>query len=150
MAADEKYAPLLKRWEKLERNLSQAKADYESKLVEWTTAAAKAKAEGKQPPRRPSNLEELMRGNARPGNIYNGVLKPTIGYGIRGVIWYQGESNAGRAYQYRDLFPLMIKSCATNGAKVISRFTGSSLPISWPRRLNREKARGPNCARRRP
>ena len=51
-----------------------------------------------------------MRGNFRPGNIYNGVLKPTIGYGIRGVIWYQGESNAGRAYQYRDLFPLMIKS----------------------------------------
>jgi sialate O-acetylesterase len=52
----------------------------------------------------------LMAGNFRPGNIYNGVLKPTIGYGIRGAIWYQGESNAGRAYQYRDLFPLMIKS----------------------------------------
>ena len=51
-----------------------------------------------------------MSGNSRPGNIYNGVLKPTIGYGIRGAIWYQGESNAGRAYQYRDLFPLMIKS----------------------------------------
>ena len=46
----------------------------------------------------------------RPANIYNGVLKPTIGYGIRGAIWYQGESNAGRAYQYRDLFPLMIQS----------------------------------------
>ena len=52
----------------------------------------------------------MMSGNSRPGNIYNGVLKPTIGYGIRGVIWYQGESNAGKAYQYRDLFPLMIKS----------------------------------------
>jgi sialate O-acetylesterase len=51
-----------------------------------------------------------MHGNARPGNIYNGVLKPTIGYGIKGAIWYQGESNAGRAYQYRDLFPLMIQN----------------------------------------
>jgi sialate O-acetylesterase len=38
------------------------------------------------------------------------VLSPSIGYGIRGVIWYQGESNAGRAYQYRELFPFMIKS----------------------------------------
>ena len=56
------------------------------------------------------NLEGEMRGNHRPGNIYNGVLKPTIGYGIKGVVWYQGESNAGRAYQYRDLFPLMIQS----------------------------------------
>ena len=53
---------------------------------------------------------EPRRATARPGNIYNGVLKPTIGYGIKGAIWYQGESNAGRAYQYRDLFPLMIKS----------------------------------------
>jgi sialate O-acetylesterase len=53
---------------------------------------------------------DQLTGNARPGNIYNGTLNPTIGYGIKGVIWYQGESNAGRAYQYRDLFPLMIKN----------------------------------------
>jgi sialate O-acetylesterase len=52
----------------------------------------------------------LMNGNSRPGNIYNGVLTPSIGYGIRGAIWYQGESNASRAYQYRDLFPFMIKT----------------------------------------
>ena len=51
-----------------------------------------------------------LKGNSRPANIYNGALKPTIGYGIRGAIWYQGESNAGRAYQYRDLFPLMIQN----------------------------------------
>jgi sialate O-acetylesterase len=35
---------------------------------------------------------------------------PVLGYGIRGAIWYQGETNAGRAYQYRELFPLMITS----------------------------------------
>ena len=46
----------------------------------------------------------------RPANLFNGVLYPIIGYGIRGAIWYQGESNAGRAYQYRSLFPLMIKT----------------------------------------
>jgi sialate O-acetylesterase len=57
-----------------------------------------------------TGLQRLMTGNARPANIYNGVLKSHIGYGIRGAIWYQGESNAGRAYQYRDLFPLMIQN----------------------------------------
>ncbi len=57
-----------------------------------------------------AGLQNQMRGNARPGNIYNGVLSSHIGYGIRGAIWYQGESNAGRAYQYRDLFPLMIQN----------------------------------------
>ena len=51
-----------------------------------------------------------MNGNARPGNIHAGVLTPSIGYGIRGAIWYQGEANAGRAYQYRELFPFMIKT----------------------------------------
>jgi sialate O-acetylesterase len=110
LAADEKYGPLLKRWEQLEKNLPNAKAEYETKRAEWRKEADKAKAEGKRARRPPDNPDDQMRGNARPGNIYNGVLKPTIGYGIRGVIWYQGESNAGRAYQYRDLFPLMIKS----------------------------------------
>ena len=37
------------------------------------------------------------------------MLKPIIGYPIQGVIWYQGEANASRAYQYRELFPLMIQ-----------------------------------------
>ncbi len=41
--------------------------------------------------------------------LYNGMINPLIPYAIRGAIWYQGESNAGRAYQYRKLFPDMIK-----------------------------------------
>jgi sialate O-acetylesterase len=110
LAADEKYAPLLARWEEIEKNYPKAKAEYEAKQAERSAAAKKARAEGKQRPWRMPSPDELMSGNARPGNIYNGVLKPTIGYGMKGVIWYQGESNASRAYQYRDLFPLMIKS----------------------------------------
>ena len=41
--------------------------------------------------------------------LYNGMIHPLAGYAFQGVIWYQGESNADRAYQYRDLFPLMIR-----------------------------------------
>ena len=43
-----------------------------------------------------------------PGVLYNGMIAPVVPYGIKGAIWYQGESNAGRAYQYRDLLPAMI------------------------------------------
>ncbi len=107
LAADSKYAPLIQRWEEIEKDYPQAKAEYEAKAAARGEAA---KAKGKQAGGRPQNPDNQMRGNSRPGNIYNGVLKPTIGYGIRGAIWYQGESNAGRAYQYRDMFPLMIKS----------------------------------------
>ena len=41
--------------------------------------------------------------------LFNAMLNPLIPYAIAGTIWYQGESNAGRAYQYRKAFPLMIQ-----------------------------------------
>ncbi len=40
--------------------------------------------------------------------LYNAMLKPIVPFGIKGAIWYQGESNAAKAWQYRTLFPLMI------------------------------------------
>jgi sialate O-acetylesterase len=42
-------------------------------------------------------------------SLYNAMIHPLVPYGMRGVLWYQGESNAGRAYQYRSSFPLMIE-----------------------------------------
>lgn len=43
-----------------------------------------------------------------PSTLYNAMLAPFVPFAFKGAIWYQGESNAGRAYQYRTLFPLMI------------------------------------------
>ena len=37
------------------------------------------------------------------------MINPLVPYGIRGAIWYQGESNAGRAKQYQKVFPDLIK-----------------------------------------
>ena len=44
-----------------------------------------------------------------PTTLYNAMIAPLIPYAIKGAIWYQGESNTERAYQYRSLFPAMIK-----------------------------------------
>ncbi|MCM1150990.1 MAG: 9-O-acetylesterase [Alistipes sp.] len=41
--------------------------------------------------------------------LYNGMIAPLAGYGIKGAIWYQGENNASRAQSYRRLFPAMIR-----------------------------------------
>lgn len=40
--------------------------------------------------------------------IYNSMIAPIVHFAIKGVLWYQGESNAGRAYEYRKSFPLLI------------------------------------------
>jgi sialate O-acetylesterase len=44
----------------------------------------------------------------KPAELYNGMIAPLVNYTIRGALWYQGESNTGRGYQYRTLFPDMI------------------------------------------
>lgn len=92
------------------RDLLEKDPKYKDLLASWAEREQQYEKIKGEESKQSKGLEGLMRGNHRPGNIYNGVLKPTIGYGIRGAIWYQGESNAGRAYQYRDLFPLMIQS----------------------------------------
>jgi sialate O-acetylesterase len=52
--------------------------------------------------------------NDYPTLLFNGMLNPIIPYGIKGAIWYQGESNAGRAKQYQRVFPNMIKDWRTH------------------------------------
>jgi len=45
-----------------------------------------------------------------PSALFNGMISPLLPFAIRGVIWYQGEANADRAAQYRDLFQVLIRS----------------------------------------
>ncbi len=59
--------------------------------------------------RKALEAEPLLKGVHGSG-LYNGMIAPLIPYGIRGAIWYQGESNVGGAYQYRTLLPTMIRN----------------------------------------
>ena len=45
----------------------------------------------------------------KPEGLYNAMIAPLLKYRIKGVIWYQGESNAGRPVEYRKLFPALIR-----------------------------------------
>jgi sialate O-acetylesterase len=83
--------------------------EYQKQLETWEAEKAKAKAEGKAEPARPSEPIVLWK-QWQPGSLYNAMVAPIIPYGIKGAIWYQGESNGDRGYQYRTLFPAMIKN----------------------------------------
>jgi sialate O-acetylesterase len=52
--------------------------------------------------------EKEIGPNTLPTLMYNNMISPLLNYGLKGVLWYQGESNWDRAFQYRSLFPLMI------------------------------------------
>ena len=46
--------------------------------------------------------------NNYPGLLFNGMINPIVSLPIKGMLWYQGEANIGRAYEYRKAFALLI------------------------------------------
>jgi sialate O-acetylesterase len=85
-------------------------AVYAERLAAWEKRSAAAKAAGDEAPRRPPPPRALRPQN-KPGALFNAMVAPLLPYPIRGVIWYQGENNAGRGqgYLYRRLFQSMIQ-----------------------------------------
>lgn len=107
---DPRFAALMERTVKDEaiKQSPQAQTRYTADLEKYQAAAATAKAAGKTLSRKPNSPAEWLTGNKRPGNIFNGVVNPTRGYGIKGVVWYQGESNTSQACEYAQLFSFLI------------------------------------------
>jgi sialate O-acetylesterase len=61
--------------------------------------------------------------------IYNGEISPLLHYAFSGVIWYQGESNSGRAYQYRVVFSLLIQDWRQKWGRGDLPFLFCQLPV---------------------
>ena len=99
--------PTLQRWVQILEAWPARKLQFDAELEKWKRQAARAKKAKERPPRRPRPPlgPDSPHG---PSVLFNGMIAPLVPYGIKGVIWYQGESNAGRADQYRTLFPGMI------------------------------------------
>lgn len=57
---------------------------------------------------KPLNRDEIIGFQKEPSAMYHGMLEPLIGYGIKGVAWYQGESNIGKNKEYHQLFSTLI------------------------------------------
>jgi sialate O-acetylesterase len=75
-----------------------------------------------------------------PASLYNAMIHPLLPFPIKGAIWYQGESNAVRAYEYRTLFPTMIQDWRKRwGAdfpflcvQLAPWHAGDANGVSWP------------------
>lgn len=104
------FVELLKWWDdRVDRYDAEAeKARYDQALADWTAKAAEAKNAGQPEPARPQPPYDPTKDQHRPAALYNAMIAPIVPYAARGFLWYQGESNVGRAHQYRKLFPAMI------------------------------------------
>jgi sialate O-acetylesterase len=101
--------PILQRWEPIAADFQKKWPAYEKALEKWAQQTESARATQKplpKEPRRPFGPGHRYE----PAGAFNGMVAPVIPFAIRGVIWYQGESNRDRAWQYRALLPAMIKS----------------------------------------
>lgn len=111
LEADEDFVPILERFDAALKDYPAAQERYKKTVEKWEGQVKAAKEAGKNAPRKPrfSHLGDPGHPH-RPSTLYNAMIAPLIPYNIAGAIWYQGESNAGRSYQYRTLFPAMIEN----------------------------------------
>jgi sialate O-acetylesterase len=86
LRADDRARPFLESWDKI--------------WAEWEKS--------KDPKQYPNRNENFSAACNQAAGLYNGAICPFVPYGIRGVIWYQGEGNVGHGMYYRKIFGDMI------------------------------------------
>jgi sialate O-acetylesterase len=107
LSADSSLMPVFVERARQMKDLAARLIAADRQMREYDEAAARAKAEGKPAPPRPSRPD---LDSHKPSALYNAMLAPLTPFPIRGAIWYQGETNASarRAPIYARLLETMI------------------------------------------
>jgi sialate O-acetylesterase len=123
----------------LEFDAAKATATYEKQLAAWKVAVAKAKADGKEAPHKPNDLVAFRKFKGGPAALYNGKVVNLAPYTLRGMLWYQGEGNAGNPGLYETQLTQLVTSWRTLWQDEVP-FAWVQLPNyrtsnseSWPR-----------------
>lgn len=98
-------------------------ANYEKQLESWKLAAAQATAEKKEPPARPFDIVAARKRKGPPAGLYNGKIHNLVPFTLRGVLWYQGESNAGNPALYGKLLAQLVTAWRA--------LWNEELPFAW-------------------
>ncbi|HEY3328645.1 MAG TPA: sialate O-acetylesterase [Capsulimonadaceae bacterium] len=100
------------RYPKMVEDFDARMVTYNADKAKFDAAVADAKTNGTpvptNAPRKPNMPNAYERWPSGAGHLYNGMIAPIAGYGIKGTIWYQGEANGGRGWEYKTLLATMI------------------------------------------
>jgi sialate O-acetylesterase len=107
-------------------------------MQKWKAAVAKAKQDGKTPPREPRKALDPRASQNSPANLYHGMIAPIVGYALRGAIWYQGESNASsdKGVNYGTRLATLIRDWRTRWGQGDFAFGWAQLPNYMARTNN--------------
>lgn len=103
------FRSILERQAKAVADYPQAMERFKAAQEKYTKDMELAKAGVAPTPTAPRAPANPVNQNS-PSTLYNGMVAPLVPFAVKGAIWYQGESNAGRAMEYRTLFPAMIQN----------------------------------------
>jgi sialate O-acetylesterase len=109
MQADPDLKVVADSWQQRTNDFPNALEQYMQKLREWEKAADEAEANGNVAVSVPDAPKDPRGHPWRACGLWNAMMAPLTPYAIGGAIWYQGESNADFAYQYRKVFATMIQ-----------------------------------------
>ncbi|MFA6288699.1 MAG: sialate O-acetylesterase [Opitutaceae bacterium] len=124
LAADANGPAILASWKQKTADYPAKKARYDTDKAAWSAAKIAAEKAGEKFTQKAPGLPPGPGHQATPAGSYNAMIYPLVPYAIRGVIWYQGESNAGRHVEYRTFFPSLI-----SGWREV--FKQPDLPFYW-------------------
>lgn len=130
LGSQPEFSVIYDRWKQTLADWPRNQAAYDATLERWMEAKEAAAAEGEAAlqaflqanptPIVPTNI----RAASAPSGLYNGMIHPLAPFAIRGILWYQGESNAPWAGEYFALFAELIRSWR-------KAFGDERLPFYW-------------------
>ncbi len=109
---DKSLSIYIDRWKKIQQDAGKDSVAYKNAMQQWeqkSNDSSKGKVTLKKPVE-PQSVYYFKRPWREPGVLFNGMINPVIPYKMKGVLWYQGESNVSFADEYEYLFSKMIES----------------------------------------
>lgn len=132
LATDPALAYVGEAWAQTLADYPALKAKHDADREAWRQRRAAAQAAGLPFTERAPGAPSGPGHHATPSGLYNAMIHPLVPYALRGTIWYQGESNAGRteqAVRYHGLFSAMITGWR-------AKFGQGDFPFYWVQLAN--------------